>query len=110
MRRLALALVLVLVMVPSRTDARSRKHRPERDDRPATRAEVAVALQPVIDARTDANGRQYTAQDVANLEDTALRITDETVDSQQRVARLTAEIESLRRDIQELRRIRRRSW
>lgn len=107
MRRLALA--LVLVMVPSQTEARSRKHRPE-GDRPATRAEVAVALQPVIDARTAENGRQYSARDVANLEDTAIRITDETVNSQERVARLTAEIESLRRDIRELRRIRRRSW
>ena len=108
MRRLLLA--LVLVMVPSRADARSRKHRPEPGDRPATRAEVAVALKPVIDARTDESGRQYTAQDVANLEDTAIRITDETSDREQRVARLTAEIESLRRDIQQLRRIRRRSW
>lgn len=108
MRRLALA--LVLVMVPSQTEARSRKHRPEQGDRPATRAEVAVALQPVIDARTAESGRQYSAQDVANLEDTAIRITDETVNSQERVARLTAEIESLRRDIRELRRIRRRSW
>lgn len=109
MRRLALA--LVLVMVPGAAEARSRKHREIReDDRPATRAEVAVALQPVIDARTADNGRQYTARDVANLEDTAITITDETVNTQLRVARLDAEIEQLRRDIQELRRMRRRRW
>lgn len=108
MRRLALA--LVLLVVPSATDARSRKHRPAADDRPATRAEAAVALQPVIDARTADDGRQYTARDVANLEDTAITITDETVNTQLRVARLNAEIDQLRRDIQELRRMRRRRW
>lgn len=109
MRRLALA--LVLVMVPCAADARSRKHREiAPDDRVATRTDVAVALQPVIDARTADDGRQYTARDIANLEDTAITITDETVNTQERVARLNFEIEQLRRDIQELRRMRRRRW
>ena len=108
MRR-TLALALVVALLPHAASARVRKHR-DADDQPVTRAEVAVALEPALSAHTAANGRQYTGQDIGNLEKLAIESSDETVATEERVARLTAEIDQLRRDIQELRRMRHRRW
>ena len=90
--------------------ARTRRPAPEPDDRPATRAEVAKALEPVIDASHTADGRQITAQDVVNLEDVSIHVSDETAATELRVERLRAEIEQLRADIAQLKRRHRRAF
>lgn len=106
-------LALVLASLAHDADARVRRRRErdvDRDDTPVTRAEVARAMLPLVDANTTANGRQITGQDVANLESLAIQSSDEMVAEQTRVARLQAEIEQLRHDIEELKRRRRRRW
>ena len=99
-----LALILVLVLAGG-ADARSRRHaRTDDPDRPATRAEVAVALLPVIDAQRTKDGRQMGAEDVARLEDVSIHISDEMAGTETRVARLQAELASLRAELDALKR------
>lgn len=101
-------LILVAMLVPSDAAARSRKQ--HADHRPVTRAEVARELEPVLDARLTRGGRQVTGQDIANIEDSSIHITDEMTSTGSRVEALTRDIEALRREIHQLRRRQRRSW
>lgn len=104
------AFALILAVLPAGASARAPKHREVEDDRPVTRAEVATALEPVFRARLTRNGRQVTGQDITDIEDSAIHVTDEMASAQTRVAQLTREIEELRREIRDLSHRRRRSW
>jgi hypothetical protein len=103
-----IACLLLLCLVTSPALAR-RKHRHEgRDDEPVTRAEVAKAIEPAIDAHRTKDGRIIAARDVANLEDVSIRISDETVEEAARIERLTLEVAALKEEVRQLQRRRHR--
>jgi hypothetical protein len=122
--------VLAAVAIACATPAEARRRAPKRSrqDAPATRADVARAIEPesgaasggpvqlladaratrsarpVLDARRTDDGRVITANDVMNIEDVAIDACDEMGSASTRVSRLTSEIEQLRREIRDLRR------
>ena len=110
MRRLVVAALVLASLCHDAEARRRREPRADRDDTPITRAEVAQAMLPVVNATTTDSGRQITGQDVANLETLAIQTSDQMLEEETRVARLQAEIERLRADIEFLKRRRRRHW
>jgi hypothetical protein len=109
-RTTLLLTALALALAAGDGEAGRRRAKASHDHRPATRAEVAAALEPLLDRQTLArpDGRVITGQDVANLESVAIDASDEMATTGTRVENLTAQIEQLRQDIQDLGRRRRR--
>lgn len=111
--RTLVLVALSLALTASTGEAgRRRTAKQAHDDRPITRAEVARALEPVLDRSTlkRPDGREITGEDIANLESVAIEEADEMAATSSRVSNLTAQIEGLREEIQQLQRRRRRHW